>query len=207
MDYIKSPFFWVVIFGVTAFGLYFLIPKKDYIDVPHKDGPIIAFGDSLVEGIGSTQGGFVSILSARLGTPIINAGRSGDTTETAILRLEEDVLAHDPKIVIILLGGNDGLRKHPVEDTFERLKTIIRRIHESDSAVLLVGIQPALFNQEFNKQFSKLADDEKVSFVPDILDGLIGKQKYMADPIHPNNIGYEIIADRMEPILRKMLSL
>src|SRR5206468_2546588 len=79
---------------------------------------IVAFGDSLVEGHGATPGhDFVSVLSRRLGVPIINAGRSGDTAEAALSRLEQAVLARNPRVVIVLLGGNDFLRRVPREET------------------------------------------------------------------------------------------
>ena len=71
---------------------------------------IIAFGDSLVEGRGATPGNdFVAVLSRRLGVPIINAGRSGDTAGAALSRLDHAVLARSPRVVIVLLGGNDFL--------------------------------------------------------------------------------------------------
>jgi acyl-CoA thioesterase I len=196
--------------GVALVIVYFVFSDDapNFTDIVQKEGPIIAFGDSLVEGVGASRdGGFVTILSERLGTSVINTGRAGDTTELALLRLEKDVLSEEPSAVIILLGGNDSLKKQPIENTFENLKLMIDMIHEAGGAVLLVGISPQIFGSDYTKPFEVLARDTKVSFVPDILDGLLGNNSLMSDPIHPNEMGYEIIADRIEPVLRKMLGL
>ena len=83
---------------------------------------IIAFGDSLVQGVGASPGhDIVSVLSRRLGVPIVNAGRSGDTTGAALTRLDSAVLSRNPRIVIVLLGGNDMLRRVPRATTFDNL--------------------------------------------------------------------------------------
>src|SRR5262245_8391069 len=87
---------------------------------------IIAFGDSLVSGRGASPGRDLgSQLTDRIGATIINAGRSGDTTESALARLDRDVLARDPRVVIVLLGGNDFLRKVPRNRTFANLGQIV----------------------------------------------------------------------------------
>lgn len=191
--------------AIAGVGWFFFSGREGFVDIPKKEGAIVAFGDSLVEGVGSSGGGFVSILSSRLETPIINMGVSGDTTESGLKRFDTDVLTLKPKIVLLLLGGNDGLRKLSPEDTFARLRLMIDQVHDQGGAVLLMGIKPAIFNQDFNKRFSQLAKESGVSFVPDILKGLVGQQEYMSDPIHPNDNGYGIVADRIEPLLKKML--
>ena len=136
---------------------------------------IVAFGDSLVEGRGATPGhDFVSILSRRLGVPIINAGRSGDTAGAALSRLEQAVLAQNPRVVIVLLGGNDFLRRVPTEQTFEHLATIVERIRQRGAAVVLVGVNVGLFSDLYGKEYEALARRTSAGFVPDILNGIIG---------------------------------
>ena len=81
--------------------------------------PIVAFGDSLVEGIGaSSANDWVSLLSHRYAVPIMNQGKKEDTTRSAQARLEHDVLQHDPLLVILLLGGNDIILRIPKKETF-----------------------------------------------------------------------------------------
>jgi len=167
---------------------------------------IIAFGDSLVAGRGATPGqDFVSVLAQRLGRPIVNAGRSGDTTASALARLDRDVLARNPRVVIVLLGGNDFLRRVPTDDTFRNLATIVERIRQHGAAVVLVGVAVGLFSDPYRAEYVGLAQQTSAWLVPDILDGIIGRGDLMSDAIHPNDRGYEIIADRLEAVLRDVM--
>jgi lysophospholipase L1-like esterase len=167
---------------------------------------IIAFGDSLVEGRGATPGhDFVSVLSRRLGVPIINAGRSGDTAGAALSRLDHAVLARSPRVVIVLLGGNDFLRRVPREETFEHLATIVGRIRERGAAVVLVGVSVGFLSDSYAKEYEALARRSSAGLVPDILDGIIGHGDRMSDAIHPNDLGHQMIADRLEPTLRDLM--
>ena len=85
----------------------------------HPYRPIVAFGDSLVEGIGASNANdWVSILSDRYACPILNKGKKEDTTRSAQARLDRDVLRHDPSLVILLLGGNDIICRIPKKETF-----------------------------------------------------------------------------------------
>jgi len=180
-------------------------------DVPEAEKPtagtnIIAFGDSLVEGHGATPGNdFVSLLSRRIGAPIINAGQGGDTTSAALARLDSDVLARDPRVVIVLLGGNDFLRRVPKEQTFANLATIAERIRSTGAAVVLVGVNVGLWRDPYGDEYENVARRTSAGLVPDILDDILGDQHLMTDSIHPNDRGYQIVADRVEPALRELL--
>lgn len=191
--------------GVLA-GLWSLRSDLPRAAKPTNGEHIIAFGDSLVAGRGASLGqDFVSVLSKRLGIPIINAGRSGDTTGAALARLDRDVLALNPRIVIVLLGGNDFLRRIPTEETFGNLGTIVDRVRRHGSAVVLVGVSVGLFTDPYRAEYEALAQRISAGLVPDVLDGIIGHADLMADSIHPNDRGYEIIADRLEPVVRDLM--
>ena len=173
---------------------------------PTAGSTVIAFGDSLVEGRGSTNGrDFVSTLSQRLGVTIINAGRSGDTTGAALARLDRDVLAHSPRVVIVVLGGNDYLRHVPVNETFRNLSAIVTRIRDRGAAVVLAGVSVGLLTDPYGARYEALARETSSGLVPDILGGLMGRSDRMSDAIHPNNAGYEIIADRIAPVVEDLL--
>jgi len=166
---------------------------------------IIAFGNSLVFGVGSEGGGdFVTLLSDRLGEDIINKGVSGNTTLDGLKRIDE-VIALNPKIVILLLGGNDAIRKISIEETFGNLSKLIESIHNGGSSVLLVGVQSGILRDRFKKEYEKLSKEYNTAYIPDILDGIFGNSKFMSDLIHPNNEGYILIADKIEPVLRELL--
>jgi len=190
---------------VAIFAFLILRDKEDEITNIGGEGvSVVAFGDSLVYGVGSGgEGGFVSILSERIGRTIVNKGVSGNTTADGLKRVDE-VLALEPEVVILLLGGNDAIRKISTEKTFENLSLLIESIHESGSAVLLVGIQSGILRDKYKDEFKKLSREYKTAYVPDILDGILGT-KFMSDPIHPNNEGYALMADKIEPVLIELL--
>ena len=185
---------------------YFIDIPPPVVDFPRDGQNIIAFGDSLVVGHGASPGNdFVSILSDRLGHPIINAGRNGDTTQSGLERLQVEVLSQDPRIVILLLGGNDALRRMPMDQTFNRLADMIDQIHQTGAAVVLVGVRGSLFGDRYEEEFEALAEAKQVNYVPNILSDIFGHPSLMADSIHPNDEGNLLMADRVEPVLRELL--
>jgi acyl-CoA thioesterase-1 len=168
---------------------------------------IIAFGDSLTAGYGAKEGeDFPSRLSQSIGTPVINAGVSGDTTESAIARLNDDVLARNPRIVLIGLGGNDFLRRAPIEETEKNLRTIIRQIHSSGAAVILLGYRFPSLQANYEKMYARVAKDEECLLIPDLLDGILANNSLKSDEIHPNGAGYQLMADRIAGPLRKLIA-
>lgn len=156
---------------------------------------IVAFGDSLTQGVGSSGGGFVKILSDDIGLPIVNLGVAGDTTADALKRIME-AASLEPDVTIVLLGGNDFLQNVPEEKTFENLGEITERMLASGSEVLLLGL---------SDDFGALPEKYGVAYVPDILGGIWGREEMMSDALHPNDRGYELMAERVRPVLEQLL--
>jgi len=176
---------------------FFFASEQEIVNYPPKNERIIAFGDSLIFGTGSTSGNdFVSLLSKSLGRPITNLGVPGDTTADGLARITT-VTSKDPGVVILLLGGNDYLKKIPEEQTFANLRSIITKLQEQGSMVILLGVRGGILRDNFLNQFDALAKETGVIYVPDVLDGLIGDDTYMSDTIHPNDAGYAQIARRV----------
>jgi len=190
-----------------AVWYFFFSPEREIpiTNYPSSGTEIIAFGDSLVAGTGATGGNdFVSLLSKQTGQEIINLGVSGDTTADGLARIHE-LDQYSPKVVLLLLGGNDHLKKVPIETTFENLGKIIENIHSRGAVVLLLGVKGNLFGDRFEPEFEKLRDTYKTAYVSDVLDGLFRNPKLMDDAIHPNDAGNEIIAERIYPVLAPLL--
>ena len=167
---------------------------------------VLAFGDSLTFGIGSTAGnGYVPVLERRLGIDIFNSGIPGNTTADALARLNASVLSRDPGIVIVLLGGNDLLRNVPLQTRISNITEIVERIRADGSQVILVGVGSGMIDP-FNGALPDLASRTGSLYVPDVMNGIFGNADLMADSIHPNDAGYAIIADRIEPALRSALA-
>ncbi len=188
----------------AAVGLFFIFKDPAVPHTPLRNGPIVAFGDSLIYGYGSTGGGFVSILSQQINRPIVNMGINGNTTQDGLNRIDA-VLAKKPSVVLVLLGGNDFLRKVPEEQTFTNLGAIIEKLQADGVAVVLLGVQGGVFTDPYKSKFEGLADKYDVAYVPNVLDGLIGNKELMYDQIHPNDAGYKKLADKVFPTLNAVL--
>ena len=158
---------------------------------------IIVFGDSLAEGFGTDDGGFVSRLEILLGHKITNLGVSGDTTRDGLIRLN-NVLARDAKLVIISLGGNDFIQRVPEQDVRHNFNKMISQIQNDGSMVILLDAPG------YRGMLKELSKTHKTGYVSNILSGLIGKDEYMFDAIHPNAAGYQKIAEKIEPEVRDL---
>jgi lysophospholipase L1-like esterase len=207
-EFVKRNIFLTIFVLVVCVFLifYFVLNKDDYTNYPSNGTDIVAFGDSLIQGVGasSSNKNLVSILSKKIGKPIVNLGVSGNTTADGISRLNE-IDRYKPKVVILLLGGNDYLRKVPKETTFNNLGKIIEDIHSRGAVVLLLGVRGGLLKDNFDEDFEILASKYNTAFVSNVLSGLILDKRYMSDEIHPNDMGYEKIAERVYPVLKEIL--
>ena len=177
-------------------------PGAKVTNLDSRGTAVIAFGDSLTAGVGAAEGeDYPSRLAHKAGVEILNAGVSGDTTEAALARIEADVLAHDPRIVIIGLGGNDFLRRVPTADTEKNLRQIVRRIQQQGAMVVLLGFEFPSFGPSYASMYERVADDEKCLLIPDLMDGILNNQSMKSDEIHPNARGYDLMAERVaEPL-------
>ncbi len=198
---------WFVV-GVTALAVvlavFFFVARSSDIRKASREGPIVAFGDSLVYGTGSAGGGFVKVIEEKIGRQIINLGVPGDTTAEGLKRLEA-VIELKPSVVILLLGGNDYLRRVPQNETFANLGSIIECLQGDGAAVLLIGIRGGVLRDNFASRYEELAEKFKVAYVHDVLDDTLGVPKYMDDRVHPNDAGYRVIAERVYPVLVEMI--
>jgi lysophospholipase L1-like esterase len=161
---------------------------------------VIAFGDSLTQGYKVGPGeGWPEQLSAIVDRPILNRGLSGDTTGDALARLERDVLAQDPRVVLVCLGGNDMLRRMPVDQQFDNLRTIVRRIQDRGALVVLIGTEgfKILDSVDYGARYEALARETGSVYIPDLMDGVLTDRSSMVDQIHPNGRGYAKIARRI----------
>lgn len=203
----KKKLLWGI-FVVIVFGSIFLMMRnRTTVALPQNGTTVVVFGDSLVEGIGAESGGdFPSQLERLIGASVINAGIAGDTTTEALMRFDSDVIAHDPKVVIILLGGNDALQNVSPDTTFANIETMIARSRAYGAGVILIGVRGGLHNTEYKKRFKSLSRTYETAYIQDAHKGIFRDKDLMADAIHPNTAGYEIIATRIVPVLQEMLN-
>lgn len=179
--------------------------------------PVVVFlGDSLTAGYGLEESqSYPLLVKANLekaGRPvrIVNAGVSGDTTAGGLARLDW-MLSQKPDVVVVGLGGNDGLRGLPLEEIEKNLREIVRRSQESGARVLLLGMQiPPNYGPEYARGFAeiypRIAKEMDVPLVPFLLEGVGGIARLnQADGIHPTAEGQVKVAETVTPYLEKML--
>jgi lysophospholipase L1-like esterase len=175
--------------------------KKD--DIRYQT--IICFGDSLTYGTGAgKEMDYPSQLSTMIGKPVINTGVSGDTTARALQRLERDVLAKSPDLVLITLGGNDLKNGVARGVAFDNLRTIVDSIQETGARVIIGGLSFPIRDRGFGRAYQELADETGVVLIPNIFEGIMGNRKFMSDPIHPNDAGYKKIAERFHEAMLQL---
>lgn len=177
---------------------------------------IAILGDSLTEGYGlAKDSAFPSLLEKKLqadnpNAKVINAGVSGSTSAGGVSRLEW-VLKSKPNILIVALGSNDGLRGLSTKDMQNNLVKIVKAAKERNIKVLLLGMRvPPNYGKEYEKDFEavfgKVAKQEKIPYLPFLLQDVAGRSELnLADGIHPNEKGHEILADRLYTFVKKNL--
>jgi acyl-CoA thioesterase-1 len=167
---------------------------------------IISFGDSLTAGYGAGAGeDYPTALSRRLRLPIINAGVSGDTTQSALARIDIAVLATRPRVVIVGLGGNDYLGGVAIATTESNLRAIIRKIQGSGAMVVLLGFSFPSLTADYASMYERVADDEGCLLVDGVLKGILTDRSLKSDEIHPNARGYALMAERIATPVAKLL--
>jgi len=182
-------------------------PYSKVRNLQSRGSNVIAFGDSLTAGYGASAGeDYPSRLSSLIGVQVVNAGVSRDTTEVALARIDNDVLSHDPRIVIVGLGGNDFLRSVEISTTETNLRTIIRKIHAAGAMVILLGFNFPSLSANYEKMYERVAGKEGCLLVPRILRGIITDSSLKSDEIHPNGRGYQIMAERVAGPCKKLIS-
>jgi len=182
-----------------------------------KEKPVIlALGDSLTAGFGVKEEESypsrlqLKVASAGFPHKVINAGVSGDTTAGGVRRIRW-LMKHEPEIVILALGANDGLRGFSIAEIRRNLELMIGVCRKHDARILLAGMK-ALPNygedymQEFESVFSELAEKHKLDFLPFLLEGVAGERKHtQPDGLHPVASGYSIVTDLVWEHLKPML--
>lgn len=191
----------VLLFAAALAGCGDKAPK-----LPRLSGTdiIVAFGDSLTFGTGAQeQESYPAVLAQLIGRPVIRAGVPGEVTAQGLQRLPEVIDEHQPRLMIVCLGGNDMLRKVSVAEIKSNLRQILKTIKDRGVAVALIGVpQPALITSapEF---YAELAKEFDIPYEGKIVTSVLYSPDMKADPIHPNAKGYRRMAEAIAELLRK----
>jgi acyl-CoA thioesterase I len=185
----------------------------------HAEAPVIlVFGDSISAGYGlaRVEQGWVELLKTRLkeqgyGYQVVNASVSGETTAGGLARLPRALELHHPSIVILELGGNDGLRALPIAQMRANVTQMVTLAGAAGAKVLLLGMRmPPNYGPQYTEQFamvfSDLAREKKISLVPFLLtDIALSSTLLQGDDIHPNALGQPVLLENVWPQLKPLL--
>jgi acyl-CoA thioesterase-1 len=197
--------------------LILLILVAAGISAKSQAATILVFGDSISAGYGiNPERGWAALLQSKLksegyGEQVINASVTGETTEGGLARLPRALALHHPRIVIIELGGNDGLRALPVDQMRANLAQMAALCAAAGARVLLLGMQiPPNYGPEYTQQFrssyGSVAREKNLPLVPFLLNGIaLNPQLMQADGIHPNELGQPKLLDNVWPALKPLL--
>ena len=180
---------------------------------------ILVFGDSISAGYGlaHVEEGWVGLLRGKLKgqgyvTQVINASVSGETTAGGLARLPRALALHHPQVVILELGGNDGLRALPIAEMRANLTKMIDLATASGAKVVLLGMRiPPNYGPEYTDMFfaafADVAHAKKVSWVPFLLNDIaLSPDLMQADGVHPNALGQPKLLGNVWPVLQPLLT-
>ena len=199
-------------FHCLFFSMICLLPVSSFAKT------IMILGDSLSAGYGlNPQQGWVALLQQRLNQQfpkqhqVVNASVSGETTSGALARLPRLLQTHKPDVVVIELGGNDGLRGQPPQMIQKNLAQLIQQSQKSQAKVVLLGMKippnyGAAYSQAFEKNYQILSQQYKVKLHPFFMNGIAGNKNLMQkDLIHPNAVAQKILLDNAYPLIQGAL--
>ncbi|WP_428898478.1 Lysophospholipase L1 [Parelusimicrobium proximum] len=168
---------------------------------------IIAFGDSLTYGYGSTAGNdYPSLLGQKVNMRVINMGVNGDTAPSGYARIRE-IDSYRPYMVLIEFGGNDYMKQVPISETESAMRSMVDYVQSKGAIAVIVDTGGNPFMGKYTDMYKQIAKEKEAVFVPAIMKNILTDRKLKSDQIHPNDAGYAIVAERVfkgiEPYLKK----
>ncbi len=174
------------------------LPRLDPGDV------VLAFGDSITYGTGASRGeSYPEVLSGLIGRTVVSEGVPGERTAEGLDRLADVLDMHQPRIMLLCLGGNDMLRKVDAGETESNLRRMIDTAAARGIGVVLIGVpKPALLGGTA-RFYERIAEDYAIPYEGEVLNEILKDNEYKSDPIHPNALGYRLLATQLAEVLRR----
>ena len=194
-----APLFWAL-FAVLLSGC----GKGATLPPLAPDAVLLAFGDSLTFGTGANENESYPAQLARLtGRRVVREGVPGEVSAAGLARLQAVLDEHQPKLLLLCHGGNDFLRRQPLQQAAENVRAMVRLAKSRGIEVLLIGtpepgltVSPPGFYAEIAKEF-------RIPYEGSVLGSILRDGSLKADQVHPNAGGYRLMAERVFELLRK----
>lgn len=193
----KYLFSLFIVIGLTGCGKAVELPRLD------NDAVVLSFGDSLTSGTGATKlESYPSMLEQLTGRKVINAGKAGELSGQGLQRLPALLDEYQPHLLILCHGGNDILRKQDLNQMGANVRAMIQLAKDRNIPVVMLGVpQPAIFLSSA-VIYREIADSTGVVFIEDVIADVLGDNSLKSDPAHPNNYGYQRIAEEIYTVLQ-----
>lgn len=197
---------------MIGFILFFCIScnkSEPMLNKLPEDALILAFGDSLTYGTGATKDhDYPYILSELTGREVINAGVPGEISSEGRQRLPELLDEYEPDLLILIHGGNDFLRKIPADQLRENLKAMLAEAKQRNIPVVLVGVpELGLILLHSAEIYSEIAEAEHVPVDLEVLPDILSSNALKSDMVHPNDQGYQQLAQSIANLLKQQGAL
>lgn len=164
------------------------------------------FGDSLAAGYGVDPArAYPALLEQRLGAPVVVEGEVGAQTRDSLERFAATVPRHEPFLVVVQLGGNDFTHRVSQDETFRNIEQLVARVQRIGAVAVVVSVDVDLVGDTYGAGYREIAKRQGAAVVTGFLNGILGHPEYQVDPIHPNERGHAVLADRLDRVLRPIL--
>ena len=172
---------------------------------------VLVLGDSLSYGTGANAGeDYPSLIAKAMNWNIVNAGVPGDTTAGGLARLPDLLNQHQPKLLIVELGGNDFLRRLPQDQTIANLKSILSLSKAQGISTVLVAIPEfnvllaAVGNLSDHTMYETIAEETATPLITEVFSDVLSDKALKADEVHPNAQGYMEVGNKMREKLKQL---
>ena len=172
---------------------------------------VLVLGDSLSYGTGANAGeDYPSLIAKAMNWNIVNAGVPGDTTAGGLARLPDLLNQHQPKLLIVELGGNDFLRRLPQDQTIANLKSILSLSKAQGISTVLVAIPEfnvllaAVGNLSDHTMYETIAEETATPLITEVFSDVLSDKSLKADEVHPNAQGYMEVGNKMREKLKQL---
>lgn len=167
------------------------------------DATVLAFGDSLTYGTGTSRDkAYPAVLAELINRRVINAGVPGEISKKGLSRLSQLMQQHQPDLTIICHGANDILRKLDIDQTRANLQKMIDIARQNNSQVVLIGVPEFSLFLNTSPIYRDLAEKNHVPVADDILAEILTKNALKSDHVHPNSNGYQLLAENISLLLK-----
>ena len=198
-----KQFFLILIAGVIL-TVTSSCSDKTQLQALDENTTILAFGDSLTYGTGtSNDKAYPAVLERLINRKVVNAGIPGEISSKGLSRLPNLIKQLQPGLIIICHGGNDILRKLDLNKTSNNIQQMIDLARQNNSQVVLIGVPEFGLFLESSPIYQALAKNNQLPIADDILGDILAKTSLKSDHIHPNAMGYQMLAKHIALLLKQ----